>query len=136
MGPVGRLAPTIVRGMEVCGVAIAAVALVTALGVPWSLLRVGSIRPTFVREAQFLVGLVALAAWTVRNRRVRRHTESGSDARPNQLAEHPHGRTGDAGAVPANDLDETAGHDTSLLVTGLLLVAVSLGGELLGSLPA
>lgn len=51
--------------LVVVGVGVAAT---FPLGVIWSYVRIGTVVPVFVREAQFAVAVVALVVWTVRNR--------------------------------------------------------------------
>lgn len=115
-----------------------AVVVVSAGGVLWSYLRVGSARPAYVREAQFLAGLAVLLAWTVRNRTDRRPGEvvEGADGTaatgPQSWRFRAYNRL--AGETTAS-VNDTVGTDAYLLAIGLVLLALSLGGELLGPLP-
>lgn len=124
------------RAVDLLVVVGAGVLVVSALGLGWSYLRTGAARPTYVREAQFLAGVVVLLAWTVRNRRGRAPGGRGQDTA---------GRARDREATPRRvaasrrllggspAAGEAPGTDVSLLALGLALLALSLGGEVLAS---
>lgn len=113
--------------------------VVTAAGLGWSRLRAGAVRPTYVREAQFVAGLLVLLAWTLRNWR----------GRPGGLGGPAGGTAGDGGSTPgAGSASGGSGRpgrhlgglpvgrlgtDAYLLALGLLLLGLSLGGEVLAA---
>lgn len=129
-GP-GRLLPAVDLVVVVGG----AVGLVSAGGLAWSYLRVGAVRPTYVREAQFLAALVLLLVWTVRNRRGRGRGVSPRDERRAAPSESPPRRFGLYRRLPGGaraTATDVPGTDAYLLVTGVVLLVLSLGVELLG----
>lgn len=130
---------SVFQAVDLLVVVVGAVVAVSLVGLLWSVLRVGSVRPAYVREAQFLAGLAVLLVWTVRNRSGR-----GPGARDGS------GRVGPPdGSAPRRiqlvrrlaggrraTADDAAGTDAYLLATGVVLLALSLGVELVGGLPA
>lgn len=121
-GGVGPTGPIWRGAAVVAGGAV----LVTVAGLAWSLLRVGALRPTYVREAQFIAGLGILAAWTLRNRRGRPDQGGAAGGHPAEPAGA--GSLGGGSGAPGG----ASRLDPYLLGLGLLLLALSLGGELLG----
>lgn len=127
--------------LVVVGVSVVAV---SASGVVWSLLRVGRAEPTYVREAQFLAGLLVLLAWVVRNRAGRgprrgrtgeAETGPGNDAGPSAFAAWRREAFGRLGGSASTTSNEALGTDAYLLATGAVLVVLALGGEALGLPP-
>lgn len=115
-----------------------ALVAVSAGGVAWSYLRVGSVAPTYVREAQFVAGLLVLLAWTVRNRPGRR-AGGGDRSRHGTTPSDPPSRRFEvyrrlAGGPPVR-MRESPALDGYLLLLGVLLLVLSLGGEVLGPPP-
>lgn len=86
------------------------------LGLAWSALRVGGIDPVYVREAQFIVGLLALLVATVASR-PSRPGRGGRDADPDPDPESKSKRGADTGEIPGsrgNDPNLTPHEKTSI----------------------
>lgn len=127
-------APLLFSAFDVAVVVTVVVVASIVVGAVWSYLRIGFFAWPFVREVQFVIGLVVLVYWTIANRpggRIRELQSAEKRTFGVPKPEHRvalYGRLVDHGSPTVGD---APGRDVHLLVVGLSLLVVSVGIELL-----